>query len=55
MPALQAFSGIHIGFDNLDVLRRVAELVDKGIQGTSLPLVKDGDLLATTHSVGQGP
>ena len=40
--ALQAYSGIHICIDNLYVLRGV---------GTPLPLVKDGDLLATIHSM----
>ena len=42
--ALQAFSGIHIGIDNLKVLGSVAKLIDRGIEGTSLPLVKEGDL-----------
>ena len=30
MPALQAFSGVHIGFDNLNVLRSVPELIAWG-------------------------
>ena len=51
MIAWQAFSGIHIGIDNLCVLRSVAKLIDRGIEGTSLPLVKDGDLLANIHSM----
>ena len=34
-----------------DWLRGVAKLRDKGIAGTPLPLIKDGDLLAVTHSM----
>ena len=49
--ALQAYLGIPIGIDNLNVLREVAELLSQGVTGTPLPLVKDGDLLATIHSM----
>ena len=49
--ALQAYSGIHIGIDNLNVLRGVAALLSQGVTRTPLPLVKDGDLLATIHSM----
>ena len=45
--ALQAYSGIHIGIDTLDVLRGV----DQGVTGTPLPLGKDGDLHATINSM----
>ena len=41
--ALQAYSGIHIGIDNLNVLRGVAALLSQGATRTPLPLVKDGD------------
>ena len=34
---LQASSGIHIGFDNLNVFRFVAEVIDSGITGTPTP------------------
>ena len=51
MLALQAYSGIHIGTDNLNVLRGVAALLSGNIPRTPLPLVKDGDLLASTHSL----
>ena len=44
--APQGYSGIHIGIDNLNVLRGVAKIIDNGITDTPLPLVKDGDLLA---------
>ena len=43
--ALQAYSGIHIGIDNINVLRGVAKLISQGVTGTLLHLVKDGDLL----------
>ena len=49
--ALQAYSGIHIGIDNLNVLRGVASLLSRNVPRTPLPLVKDGDLLATIHSM----
>ena len=42
MLPLQAFSGIHIGVDNLNVLGGVATLIDHGNM-----LTKDGDLLAS--------
>ena len=32
--ALQAYSGIHIGIDNLSVLRAVAKLIDQGVTST---------------------
>ena len=49
--ALQAYSGIHIGIDILNVLRGVAALLSHKIPLSPLPLVKDGDLLATIHSM----
>ena len=49
--ALQAYSGIHIGIDNLNVLRGVASLLVHGAPQTPLPLRKDGDLLAIIHSM----
>ena len=48
---MQAYSGIHIGIDNLSVLRGVAALLDHGVPRTPLPLKKDGDLLAIIHSM----
>ena len=48
--ASQAYSGIRIGIDNLNVLRGVAKIIGNGITGTPLPLVKDGDFLAAIHS-----
>ena len=49
--ALQVYSGIHIGIDNLNVLRGVAALLSHKVPRSPLPLVKDGDLLATIHSL----
>ena len=44
--ALQAFSGIHVGIDNLDVLGGVALLLGQGDEGVPLSFVTDGDLIA---------
>ena len=49
--ALQAYSGIHIGIDNLNVLRGVAALLSYRVPRSPLPLMKDGDLLATILSM----
>ena len=49
--ALQVHSGIQIGIDNLNVLRGVAALVSQKVPRSPLLLVKDGDLLATIHSM----
>ena len=49
--ALQAYSGIHIGIDNLNVLRGVAAILSHQVPQCPLPLMKDGDLLATIHSM----
>ena len=49
--ALQAYSGIHIGIDNLNVLRGVAALLSQNVPRSPLTLVKGGDLLATIHSM----
>ena len=49
--ALQAYSGIHIGIDNLNVLRGVAALLSHRVTRSPLLLEKDGDLLATIQSM----
>ena len=49
--ALQAYSGIHIGVDNMNVLRGVAVFVSHKVPRSLLPLMKDGDLLTTIHSM----
>ena len=50
--ALQAYSGIHIGIDNMNVFRGVATLLSQGVsRSPPLPLMKDGDLLTTIRSM----
>ena len=49
--ALQAYSGIHIGIDNMNVLGGVAALLSHRVPRSPLPLMKDGDLLTTIHSM----
>ena len=49
--ALQAYSGIHIGIDNMNVLRGVAALLSHGAPRSLLPLMKDGDLLSIIRSM----
>ena len=49
--ALQAYSGIHIGIDNLNVLRGVAGLLSHRVPRSPLALMKDGDLLFIIHSM----
>ena len=49
--ALQAYSGIHIGIDNMNVLRGVAALLSHRVPRSPFPLMKDRDLLATIHSM----
>ena len=48
---LQAYSGIHIGIDNMNVLRGVAGLLSHGVPRSPLPLMKDGDLLSIIRSM----
>ena len=49
--AVQAYSGIHIGIDNMNVLRGVAGLLSHRVPRSPLPLMKDGDLLITIRSM----
>ena len=44
-------SFLHIGIDNMNVLRGVAALLSHRVPRSPLPLMKDGDLLATIHSM----
>ena len=48
---MQAYSGIHVGIDNLNVLRGVSAVISRRFPRSPLPLLKDGDLLATIHSM----
>ena len=42
---LQSFSAVHLGVDNLGVVRHVGRLLDGQYGPTPFELVKDGDLL----------
>ena len=42
--ALQAFSGIHVGIDDLDVLGSVARLLQQNNQGKPLSLIPDATI-----------
>ena len=44
--AMQAYWPCHLGVDNLNVVRSIGRLLDAGCLARSLPLVKDGDLVA---------
>ena len=43
--ALQASCGVHLGVDNLNVVRHVGRLLDGGLGARPFEIVKDGDLL----------
>ena len=50
--ALQAYSGLHIGIDNLNVPRGVAALLSHNVtRYPSLPWLRMVILLATIHSM----
>ena len=49
--AFQAYSGIHIGIDNMNVLRGVAGLLSHRVPRSPLALMKDGDLLFIIRSM----
>ena len=43
--ALQGFVRVHVGVDNLNVVRHVARIIGGDGTGKPFPLVNDGDLL----------
>ena len=43
--ALQAADGVHLGVDNLGVVRHVGRLLDGNVGSRPAELVKDGDLI----------
>ena len=45
LVALQCFVRMHVGVDNLNVVRHVSRIIDGGCTGKPFPLVNDGDLL----------
>ena len=50
LVALQGFTRMHVGVDNLNVVRHVSRIINDGCIGKPFPLVNDGDLL---HKVYQ--
>ena len=40
---------MHVGVDNLNVVRHVSRIIDDGCAGKPFPLVNDGDLLLKVH------
>ena len=49
LVALQGFTRMHVGVDNLTVVRHVSRIIDDGCTGKPFPLVNDGDLLLKVH------
>ena len=45
LVALQGYTRVHVGVDNLNVVRHVSRIIDGGCTGKPFPLVNDGDLL----------
>ena len=52
--ALQAYWPGHLGVDNLNVVRSIARVLDRGTFSTPLPLVKNGDIIATVQHMIAG-
>ena len=46
---LQASCGVHLGVDNLNVVRHVGRLLDNNLGARPFELLKDGDLLCLIH------
>ena len=47
--ALQAYWPCHLGIDNLDVARIIGRLLDHCCLAKPLPLINDGDLVASAQ------
>ena len=47
--ALQASCGVHLGVDNLNVVRHVGRLLDNNLGARPFEVVPDGDLLCLIH------
>ena len=45
LVALQGYTRMHVGVDNLNVVRHVSRIIDGGCTGKPFPPVNDGDLL----------
>ena len=51
--ALQASCGVHLGVDNLNVVRHVSRLLDGNLGAQPFEVVQDGDLLCLIHRMLQ--
>ena len=49
--ALQASCGVHLGVDNLNVVRHVGRLLDNNLGARPSKILKDGDLLCLIHRI----
>ena len=49
LVALQGCTRMHVGVDNLNVLRHVSRIIDDRCTGKPFPLVNDGDLFLKVH------
>ena len=49
LVALQGFTRMHVGVDNLNVVRHVSRIINDGCTGKPFPVVNDGDLLLKVH------
>ena len=49
LVALQGCTRMHVGVDNLNVVRHVSRIIDGGCTGKPFPPVNDGDLLLTVQ------
>ena len=49
--ALQASCGVHLGVDNLNVVRQVGRLLDGGLGARPFEIVQDGDLLCLVNRI----
>ena len=49
--ALQASCGVHLGVDNLNVVRHVGRLLDDNLGAQPFQIVPDGDLLCLIHHI----
>ena len=47
--ALQASCGVHLGVDNLNVVRHVGRMLDDNLGTLPFPVIPDGDLLCLIH------
>ena len=49
--ALQASCGVHLGVDNLNVVRHVGRMLDDNLGTRPFQVIPDGDLLCLVHQM----